>query len=220
MRYARLLVAKVILFAITPVMAQAAAPQTMAVSWFTDPSGSTGIVSVIRQGNPVTTSLYYSFCVETEQAVCQEGTGPIPNAAFQGTVGTQLKGNDVLTLLADTTGAGFSNWLCLQPNYETASCDLGTAPATGGLISVSWSKNSSWARITTANDKLYNLGALVQSTAIGTYAYSARMKGTVLGLPADTSTITTGEMILQTGTATGGAVEPLAARFAKGRKAQ
>jgi hypothetical protein len=197
--------------------------QTLALSWFYTPDGSTGIVSVIRQGNPPTTQLFYSTCVETEQPVCQEGTGPIPNSAFLGNVSTNLKpgGNSNLTLYADTTGAGFSNWLCITPNYDTATCGS-TAPATGGIIQVSWVKTNTWARITTAADTLYALGKVAQSASSGWWGFSATMRGTFMGTTVNTVGITTGEMELQTGSATAGSatIQSLAQRFAKGRKAK
>jgi hypothetical protein len=195
--------------------------QTMAVSWFLTPDGSTGIVSVIRQGNPVTTQLFYSTCVETEDAVCQEGSGYIPNSAFTGTVHAKLTQPDTMALYADTTAPSFTNWLCITPNYDTATCGS-TAPATGGIIAVSWAKTNTWARITTSNDKLYNLGSLIQGTSLGDWGFSATMKGTVFGVTANTVGITTGEMLLETGSTTTGSstVETLAQRFAKGRKAK
>ncbi len=220
MRYARLLVAKLVLFAITPVMAQAVSSQTFAVSWFTTPEGSTGIVSVIRQGNPVTTQLFYSTCVDTDQPVCQEGTGNIPNASFTGNVSTSLTRANVMSLLVDTTAPGFQNWLCIAPDYDLATCDGGTAPATGGVIQASWTKGQQWARITTAADKLYNFGRVIQGSTSGTYAYYATMRGSFLGTTMNTTGIITGEIMLQTGSVTpGSAVETLASKFAKGRLA-
>jgi hypothetical protein len=220
MRITKWIVAKLILFGITPVMGQVGAPQTLALSWFTTPDGSTGIVSVIRQGSPVTTQLFYSTCVETDDAVCQEGSGPIPNNAFAGSVSTSLKPGNILSLYVDTSGPGFSNWLCLQPDYDLATCDGGTAPATGGIIQASWSKGNQWARITTSADTLYNLGKVTQSASSGDWAFYATMKGIFLGVPMNTQGITTGEMELQTGSTTGGStIQTLASRFAKGRTA-
>jgi hypothetical protein len=220
MSFARTLLSLILL---PPAAALAQAPQTLALSWFITPDGSTGIVSVIRQGNPITTQLFYSTCVETEQPVCQEGSGPIPNSAFLGNVSTNLKpgGNSNLTLDADTTGAGFSNWLCITPNYDTATCGS-TAPATGGIIQVSWSKGNQWARITTSADTLYNLGRISQQATSGDWAFYATMRGTFFGVPMNTQGITTGEMELQTGSATAGSatIQSLAQRFAKGRKAK
>ena len=195
--------------------------QTFALSWFYTPDGSTGIVSVIRQGNPVTTQLFYSTCVETDDSVCQEGSGYIPNSAFTGTVHAKLTQPDTIALNADTTAPSFTNWLCITPNYDTATCGS-TAPATGGIIAVSWAKTNTWARITTANDKLYNLGSLIQGTSSGDWGFSAQMQGTFMGVTANTVGITTGEMLLETGSVTAGSatITTLAQRFALGRKAK
>ena len=164
--------------------------QTLASSWFYDQDGNTGIVSVIRQGN--TTQVYYSFCVETEAASCNQGSGFVPNSAFTGSINTNLKSGNVLTLQVDTSLVpGFSNWVCIQPDYETAGCLGGQSPTVGGLINVTFTKSKAWARLTTSNDKLYNAGSLVQSTSSGTYGFSADMQGTVLGVPANTAGITT-----------------------------
>ena len=134
-------------------LAQIQPAGTYALSWFYDAQGNTGIVSTVRQIDPTTklpfTELFYSFCVETTAAVCQEGNGVIPNSAFVGTVSTKLNHPELLTLYADTTVPSMQNWLCIAPNYDTASCGS-TAPGTGGLISVSFAKNNTWARLTTS----------------------------------------------------------------------
>lgn len=177
---------------------------TFANSWFFDQQGNTGIVSVVREPDPTTgqpfTQLFYSFCVETEAAQCQEGTGIIPNATFQGQIHSK-HAKDTLTLLADTTVPGFQNWLCITPNYDTASCGS-TAPATGGLIQVTFVKTFDVARVTTSQDHLYQRGILASSDLEGTWLFSDHMTGTVLGLPANTQGITAAVLMLDTSATT------------------
>jgi hypothetical protein len=126
-----------LLLPLTAIAQTQSTSQTYSVSWFYAPDGSTGIVSIIRENDPLTpggliTQLFYSFCVEPEDATCQEGNGYVPNSVFQGNVYTKLTAKDILSIRADTTVPGYSNWLCITPNYSTASCDGGTSPATGG----------------------------------------------------------------------------------------
>jgi hypothetical protein len=159
---------------------------TFAVSNFLDGQGNTGLVSLVRQPWPdgtIRTTLYYTFCYETEAASCLEGTGNIPNSAFKGTISTNYATPNTLTVYVDTSNvAGFDNHLCLNPNYETDSCDGGEAPATGGLISVTFSKtNDYWEAATTA-DKVRRNGAAFSTTNTGTYQASEHMAGTVVGV--------------------------------------
>jgi hypothetical protein len=67
------------------VSAHAVTTNQQAFTYFTDASGNVGFAYVTRQTDPTTnlttTTLYYSFCVQTTAASCQEGSGVIPNSA-------------------------------------------------------------------------------------------------------------------------------------------
>ena len=83
--------------------------------------------------------MIYSFCVQATQPSCLEGFGAIPNAAFTGHITANIKKAEVLKVVFDTTTLGFVNELCLAPD-TSGNCTQGTSPATGGLISMKFTK--------------------------------------------------------------------------------
>lgn len=157
---------------------------TQAFSYFTDPAGNTGFVYVDRATNPttkvVTTTLSYSFCLQTTAATCQEGNGVIPNGAFTGILSGRFWVADVVKVLADTTIPGFVNTLCNQP--DEFGCGQGTSPATGGLISLKFvTKINTIEQFKFNNWKLVNHVVTVDSTDL-TSQGPASVQGTILGV--------------------------------------
>jgi hypothetical protein len=178
---------------------------TFAVSEFLDGQGNTGLVSLVRQPYPdgtIRTQIYYTFCYETEAASCLEGTGFIPNSAFKGTISTNYNTPNTLTVYVDTsTIPGFDNHLCLAPDYETDTCDGGEVPATGGLIAVTFVKTNVYWEASTTSDKVRRNGTPDTTTTSGTYAASADMEGTVVGVTIKPVLVTT-TLILENSTST------------------
>src|SRR4029077_4344006 len=116
------------------VSAHAVTTSTQTANYFLDANGNVGAIATIRQTDPVTnvttTTLQYTFCVQTAAASCLEGSGTIPNDSFTGTLTTSIRKAEVLSLLADTTQGGFVNLLCKAPD-QLGGCTQGTSPATG-----------------------------------------------------------------------------------------
>ena len=162
----------------------------LASSLFFDPAGNTGFVTVIRQTDPVslatTTSLFYSFCVQTTAALCQQGNGVIPDSSLRGQVRSNSSPNNVLTLLADTNVSGFTNEICQSEDGFPFNC----VPATGGIVSASFAKTDAFDETIDNTDLIRRQHKKTGSRFDITQQFSAQMTGTVLGVTADTQSIT------------------------------
>jgi hypothetical protein len=189
MRHIGRLLPFVFLVLSTSLLAQQAPPglavttRTFAFSYFADVQGNVGFVFVERLFDPTSgstiTNLDYSFCVQTTASSCLEGTGSIPNNEFTGDV-TATSKMDVLMLQADTNIAGFDNHLCTAPN-AIGGCSQGTSPATGGIISISFTKTRSYSETFTSSDLQRRNGTVVLNTTNTTYQASGSTVGTVIG---------------------------------------
>lgn len=152
---------------------------------FLAPDGSHAFVQVERTQDPttnvVTTDLFFSFCGFPIVANCQEGSGFIPNSALTGQVyADQPNRPDTLTLLVDTSAiAGFQNSLCTGVD-QFGNCIA--VPATGGLVSLSWTRTNASAIINTISSKIYKLRKLTFTGISSMDTFSASMAGTVLGV--------------------------------------
>jgi hypothetical protein len=129
--------------------------------------------------NLIVTQLFYSFCPFFLKSNCQTGSGVIPNSAFTGVVHHNVTQPDALTVKVDTSAVvGYQNFLYTNcDQFET--CNFG--PATGGLVSVTWTKTLDFANISTYSTKGYVLGKWVSSSTNSTYLFTAKLSGTVLG---------------------------------------
>ena len=186
----KIMLVKALLLLMTNSAAAAVTTNHQAFSWFIDASGNTGFVSVQRKTDPVTrivtTTLSYSFCVETTAASCLEGTGVIPNSAFSGSFSGKFWQADVVKLLADTTMPGFVNDLCNGPT-PIGGCLQGKSPATGGLISLAFVTKISYVdQLTFSEWKLENHVITIDSTD-RTSQGPASVKGTLLGTNVNVS---------------------------------
>jgi len=166
------------------VSAHAITTSTQAFAYVIDAGGNVGLVYVFRQTDPTTnlttTTLSYSFCVQTVAASCLEGSGVIPNSAFAGTLDGNSNRAEVVKLLADTTIQGFANNLCNAPD-EFGECTLGTSPATGGPISLGFVTKKGFVEVFTFNDyKRENFKITINATD-QTSQGPASVQGTVLG---------------------------------------
>jgi hypothetical protein len=72
------LLVKAALFLLTS-SALAVTTSTQTANYFVDANGNVGVISASRQTDPATnittTTMSYSFCVQTTAASCQEGSG-------------------------------------------------------------------------------------------------------------------------------------------------
>ncbi len=165
----------------------------LAASLFLDPNGNTGIASVISSTDTtgvLTTSLFYSFCVQTTANACLEGNGQIPNAAFTGRLKVDFASPDVLALNVDTSRVpGFTNQICYAPD-GFGGCSQGIAPATGGTVNLVFHKTPQGAETLTFTDKTRQNGLITLDSIDTTYQFSGQMAGTVLGVTANTAGIT------------------------------
>ena len=186
------LIAFVMLFPLTALAAPASnvRTNTLASSLMFDANGNTGFVTVIRQTDPTTlvssTGLFYSFCVQTTAALCQQGNGVIPDAALQGEVNGNSSPNNVLTLVADTNVVGFTNEICQSDGGFTFNC----VPATGGIVSVAFAKTNAFDEIIEGTDLIRRDHKKTGSRFDTTHQFSCHMTGTVLGVTLNTQSIT------------------------------
>lgn len=185
------LTAIVMLFPLAALAAPASnvTTNTLASSLFFDPDGNTGFVTVIRQTDPTTlvstTSLFYSFCVQTTAALCQQGNGVIPDSAMQGQIGANSSPNNVLTVAADTNVAGFTNEVCQSEDGFTFNC----VPATGGIVSVSFAKTDAFDETIDGTDLIRRDHKKTGSRFDITQQFSGQMTGTMLGVTANTQSV-------------------------------
>jgi hypothetical protein len=162
--------------------------------YFLAPDGSLALVDIVRTQDPttnlITTELFYTFCGQAGLgASCQQGDGLIPNSSVSGGVYTNVNKPDVFTVQVDTsTIAGYRNKICSQGIDYDGDC-LGEVPATGGLISISWTRTNAWANVETSSGKSYQLGKLVFSGSSLLETFSANQTGTVLGVPATSGAV-------------------------------
>lgn len=181
--------ARTLLFLMLLPTAVRAQTNAYAYGYFLAPDGSLALVNIIRTQDPatnlITTELLYTFCGQAGLgAPCQRGDGLVPNSAVSGGVYTEVNRPDVLTLKVDTsTIAGYRNELCVGGVADFGDC-LGSTPATGGLVSISWTRTNAWANIETSSGKSYQLGKLVSSGSSMLGTFSANQTGTVLGVSA------------------------------------
>jgi hypothetical protein len=188
--------------------------QIFAISQFLDPQGNTGIVSVSRSTDSgvTITRMAYSFCLETTASQCAEGTGEVPASDVTSNLSTNLAQPAKLTLLADTsTIAGYSNSLCINPDNEFG-CGS-TVPASGGMVSLTFSKTADSAGISSNLSRAYKNRVLVSIVTDQSADYSETMLGTVLGTPVQ-PTPTQGQLSFEQLTFT--YVNPAMASVAKG----
>lgn len=183
-----------------PPAALAAHSQTIAQTnayaygYFYGADGNLALVNIVRTQDPTTklttTELFYTFCAQAGLGVsCQQGDGLIPNSAVNGTVNTKIGSPDVFSVNVDTSAvAGYRNQLCTQGIDWDGDC-LGEVTATGGLISISWTRTNAWANVQTGTFKNYQLGRVVGSGSSFNYVFSAKQDGTVLGVYADSDAV-------------------------------
>jgi hypothetical protein len=162
---------------------------TLASSLFFDPNGSTGFVTVIRGTDPdslvTTTTLFYSFCVESTATFCQQGNGVIPNTALQGEITAHSSVNNVLTVVADTSVAGFTNEICESDFGFPVNC----VPTAGGPVSVSFVKTPAFDETIEGTDLIRRDHRPTGTRFDTTRQFSGHMTGTVVGLTANTESI-------------------------------
>ena len=179
----KLVCAKAILFLMT-TSAAAITTNQQAFTYFTDAGGNVGFVYVDRQTDPVTqivtTTLSYSYCVQTTAASCQEGNGVIPNTDFTGTLNGNVKKAELATVLADTSVPGFSNTLCNGPD-QFGGCAGGISPATGGLVSLGYVTATGQVEVFTFNDYKLEAFKVTLNSTDQTSQGPASVQGTVLG---------------------------------------
>jgi hypothetical protein len=95
----------------------------------------------------------------------------------------------VLTVQVDTsTIAGYRKQLCVGGIDYFGDC-LGSTPATGGLVSISWTRTNEWANVETSAIKQYQFGKLANSGSSLLEVFSANQSGTVLGVPATSGAV-------------------------------
>jgi len=185
---------KLIAVLLLSALAQAASTpkittSTLASSLFFDPDGNTGFVTVIRQTDPdsliTTTSLFYSFCVETTAIFCQQGNGVIPDGALQGEIKANSSPNNVLTVTADTNVAGFTNEICESDFGFPINC----LPASGGPVNVSFIKTPAFDETIEGTDLIRREHKTTGTRSDVTRQFSGQMTGTVLGVTANTASI-------------------------------
>ena len=75
--------------------------------------------------------------------------------------------------------------VALGTDYQ-GSC-LGQVDATGGLVSITWTRVQDWANLGTSSSKSYQLGKLVAADSYMSGTFSAGQAGTVLGVNAANS---------------------------------
>ena len=176
------------------ISAHAVTTNQQVSNYFTDANGNVGLVYVDRKTDPTTnvttTTLSYSFCIQTTEASCLEGNGVIPNGAFTGSLHGDSFRAEVVKVLADTTVPGFTNELCTGPD-PFGDCAQ-TSPATGGLITLTYVTKRGNIEIFTFNDyKLENFKVTLNSTN-QTSQGPASAQGTVLGTTVNKTTATWG----------------------------
>src|SRR6266849_3100339 len=160
-----------------------------AYGYFYAPDGQLALVNIVRTQDAttklITTELFYTFCGQANLGTaCQRGDGIIPNSATTGGVYTNINAPDIFSVQVDTFAvAGYKNEICTQGIDDYADC-LGSVPATGGLISIAWTRTNEWANIETSSGKSYKLGKLVFSGSSLLETFSANQTGTVLGVSA------------------------------------
>jgi len=178
----------------TSLLAQAAPASkitvnTMASSLFFDPNGNTGFASVTRSIDPdalvTTTTLFYSFCIETTAALCLQGNGTIPNEAFSGEVGANSSRTNVLTLNADTTVPGFTNELCQVEDGFPFNC----VPANGGAIHLTFTKTDAFDEVINNNDRIRRKHVTTGTRMDRIDQFSGQMTGSILGGSVNTANI-------------------------------
>jgi hypothetical protein len=172
------------------VPAHAVTTNQQVSNYFTDANGNVGLVFVDRQTDPTTnvttTTLSYSFCIQTTEATCLEGNGVIPNGAFTGTLHGDPLRAEIVKVLADTTIPGFMNELCIGPDPFGGCAQI--SPATGGLITLTYVTKRGNIEIFTSNDyKLENFKVTLNSTN-QTSQGPASAQGTVLGTTVSKTT--------------------------------
>lgn len=181
--------ARTLLFLMLLPTAVLAQTNAYAYGYFLAPDGSLALVNIIRTQDPatnlITTELLYTFCGQAGLgAPCQRGDGLVPNSVVSGGVYTEVNRPDVLTVKVDTsTIAGYRNELCVGGVADFGDC-LGSTPATGGLVSISWTRTNAWANVETSAIKQYQFGKLANSGSSLLEVFSANQTGTVLGVPA------------------------------------
>lgn len=160
---------------------------TAATDYFTDAQGNVGIYFVDRfldsTTGITTTELTYSFCLTYPATPCLRGSGVIPDAAFTGNLTT--KKPDVLRLQVDTNIPGFRNELCLVSDPAAdGGCDS-VAPATGGVLSLTFSKTTAFSQSSIGTFVEKHFGVVTINTTAGQYQFSGNVSGTVMGANAN-----------------------------------
>jgi hypothetical protein len=172
------------------VQARAVTTASQAFTTFTDENGNVGVVSVARQLDPfthatTTTTVTYSFCVQTTAASCLEGSGTVPNDAFTGNLTSSVGKADVLKLHADTTIPGFVNELCIAPD-PFGGCEGGISPATGGLISLAFTKKRGDIEVFTSGDFRRENFKITLDSVSTISQFPGKVQGTVIGTNVST----------------------------------
>jgi hypothetical protein len=166
------------------VSAHAITTSTQAFNYFTDANGNVGFIDALRQTDPTTnittTTMSYSFCVQTTAASCLEGSGTIPNDAFAGHLTSNINLAEVLNLLVDTTKWGFVNQLCNGPD-PFGGCTQGTSPATGGVIFVHYVKKLGTIQILTSTNFEETSYKITLDSVDATNQFTATATGHIFG---------------------------------------
>jgi hypothetical protein len=165
---------------------------------FTTPDGLiNGMVEVSRMEDGatkvITTELFFRLCsVAGDQVNCQEGNGRIPASALVGDVDTQSNRYDTIRVTVDTAAIEgssgcdqpgqtpcFSNFMCFGHD-EFDNCNGGQGPATGGPVTVSWTKTNVSEVITALASKQYEFGKLTAASSNSNFTFSAKQSGSVI----------------------------------------
>jgi len=163
-----------------------------AYGYFNGPEGI-ALVEVARITNSTThqvsTEVFYTFCGQADLGLaCQQGDGIVPNTALTGTLPT-VTNKSVMTLNVDTSSVtGYRNQLCTGGIDDYGDC-VGATAATGGLISVTWTKTNAWANVSSSSGKSYTLGKLTGSFSNMQGVFSATQVGTVIGVDASSGAV-------------------------------
>lgn len=166
------------------VSAHAVTTSTQTANYFVDANGNVGIISAVRQTDPTTnvttTTMSYSFCVQTTAPSCEEGSGTIPNDAFAGHLTPNINRAEILNLLVDTTKWGFVNQLCNAPD-PFGGCEQGMSPATGGVIFVHYVKKLGKIQIFSSNNFEEDNYKVTLNSLDSTYQFSGTATGHIFG---------------------------------------
>jgi hypothetical protein len=166
------------------VSAHAVTTSTSTFNYITDANGNVGVVSATRSTDPATnvttTTMTYTFCIQTTAPSFQEGSGTIPNDAFAGTLTSSIDRAEILNPLVDTTKWGFVNQLCYAPD-QFGGCTQGTSPATGGVVHIHYVKKLGRIQIVSQNILEEDNYKVTLNSLDSIYQFSGSATGHIFG---------------------------------------